>query len=175
MIDKDGVSIQAKMKPRYTKANARILKAIRYFGRLFRDKAIILRFILPKLARMVFLKVGRLVRSSWLYHPERVSNFSRYASAARKFNTVVSKGIASAHAESENLSPEKRKAVFEFLKDSNRKGWHVVQVSSGESCPHADPSKLFLHMILKMPGLLNIRIFMLFLSHLCRDAQRCRF
>lgn len=50
-------------------------------------------------------------------------------------NAVVSKGQASAHAEAENLSVEKRQEVLDFLRENRDQGWEVVQVSSGESCP----------------------------------------
>ncbi len=50
-------------------------------------------------------------------------------------NAVVSKGQASAHAEAESLSPEKRQQVKDFLKENAEEGWEVVQVSSAESCP----------------------------------------
>ena len=50
-------------------------------------------------------------------------------------NAVVSKGQASAHAEAENLSPEKREQVRDFLKENKNQGWEIVQVSSAESCP----------------------------------------
>lgn len=50
-------------------------------------------------------------------------------------NAVVSKGLAGAHAEAENLSPEKRQMVIDFLEERQGQGWNVVQVSSGESCP----------------------------------------
>lgn len=50
-------------------------------------------------------------------------------------NAVVSKGQASAHAEAENLSLEKRQEALDFLRDNRDEGWEVVQVSSGESCP----------------------------------------
>lgn len=50
-------------------------------------------------------------------------------------NAVVSKGLAGAHAEAENLSPEKRQMVIDFLSERRDQGWNVVQVSSGESCP----------------------------------------
>ncbi|MGB4107914.1 MAG: hypothetical protein WBK55_08980 [Alphaproteobacteria bacterium] len=49
-------------------------------------------------------------------------------------NAVVSKGIASAHAEAENLSPMQRLQVMRFLARNKGQGWQVVQVSSGESC-----------------------------------------
>ena len=49
-------------------------------------------------------------------------------------NAVVIKGIASAHAEAENLSPENRSRLFSFLEEHRGQGWKVVQVSSGESC-----------------------------------------
>lgn len=50
-------------------------------------------------------------------------------------NAVVSTGRASAHAEAENLSPEKRAQVIGFLENHRNEGWQIVQVSSGESCP----------------------------------------
>lgn len=49
-------------------------------------------------------------------------------------NAVVSKGIASAHAEAENLSVDQRERVMNFLRENRNQGWKVVQVSSGESC-----------------------------------------
>lgn len=56
-------------------------------------------------------------------------------SHAQDSNAVVSKGLASQHAEAENLSPEKRAAVSRFLEKNQGQGWQVMQVSSGESCP----------------------------------------
>lgn len=52
-------------------------------------------------------------------------------------NAVISKGIASAHAEAENLSPENRQRAKEFLKLNQTESfdWEIVQTSSGESCP----------------------------------------
>src|SRR5438132_1406714 len=50
-------------------------------------------------------------------------------------NAVVIKGDAGAHAEAENLSPERREDTREFLQEHRNEGWQIVQVSSGESCP----------------------------------------
>jgi hypothetical protein len=50
-------------------------------------------------------------------------------------NAVVSKGDAGAHAEAENLSPENRKKIIEFLEPRRGEGWQVIQLSSAESCP----------------------------------------
>lgn len=57
------------------------------------------------------------------------------AQQAEDSNAVISKGRASAHAESENLSPEKRLLVTQFLEQHKGEGWQIVQVSSSESCP----------------------------------------
>ena len=59
-------------------------------------------------------------------------------------NAVVSKGRASAHAEAENLSPEKRQELIKFLDDHQGEGWKVVQVSSGESCPSCRTKQVLL-------------------------------
>lgn len=71
-----------------------------------------------------------------LFHPETnqlvlVGNPEN----AQDSNAVVSKGLGSAHAEAENLSPNKRRRVIKFLTEHRGQGWHLVQVSSGESCP----------------------------------------
>lgn len=59
-------------------------------------------------------------------------------------NAVVSTGWASAHAEAENLNIEKRSAVTHFLQDHKNKGWEVVQISSGESCPSCRSKQVLL-------------------------------
>lgn len=59
-------------------------------------------------------------------------------------NAVLSKGRASAHAEAENLSPEKRGELFRFLDARRGEGWKIVQVSSGESCPSCRSKQVLL-------------------------------
>jgi len=71
----------------------------------------------------------------WLVQPEQ----DRYVIVGTSdhledANAVLSKGIASAHAESENLSPDNRQRVIDFLETHRDEGWQVVQVSSSESC-----------------------------------------
>jgi tRNA(Arg) A34 adenosine deaminase TadA len=55
-------------------------------------------------------------------------------------NAVLSKGFASAHAEAENLSPENLEKTRQMLAQKQadgiaKKNLHVVQLSTGESCP----------------------------------------
>jgi len=57
------------------------------------------------------------------------------AEALEDSNAVVSKGRASAHAEAESLCLENRTKMVVFLEGHRDEGWHIVQVSSGESCP----------------------------------------
>ena len=70
-------------------------------------------------------------------------------------NAVVSKGRASAHAEAENLSPEKRQELFNFLEDHQGEGWQIVQVSSGESCPSCRSKQILLADELVKRGLID--------------------
>ncbi len=72
----------------------------------------------------------------WLVN-ERTDEYRLVGTAEQReaSNAVLAKGIASAHAESENLSPENREQVTRFLQAHRGEGWQVVQVSSGESCP----------------------------------------
>jgi len=81
-------------------------------------------------------KGGPFGAQLWLVNP----TLNKYvivgtAQSSEDSNAVVSKGIASAHAEAENLSPEKRSQIIEFLQEHQDQGWKIVQVSSGESCP----------------------------------------
>ncbi|HOO50912.1 MAG TPA: hypothetical protein PLK94_06450 [Alphaproteobacteria bacterium] len=83
-----------------------------------------------------FPKGGPFGAQLWLYNP----NTDQYLmvgtpETANDSNAVVFIGRASAHAEAENLSPEKRAEVIGFLEDHKGEGWKVIQVSSGESCP----------------------------------------
>ena len=71
----------------------------------------------------------------WLVYPD----IDRYvvvgmADRLQDANAVLSKGVASAHAESENLSPANRRRAIDFLEARRDENWHVVQVSSSESC-----------------------------------------
>lgn len=50
-------------------------------------------------------------------------------------NSVLLKGIASAHAEAENLSLEKKIRIINFLQSNFDQDWYIIQVSSSESCP----------------------------------------
>lgn len=70
-------------------------------------------------------------------------------------NAVVSKGLASAHAEAENLSPERRKSVVDFLSLHKGKGWKVVQVSSGESCQSCRAKQVLFAQELERKGLIG--------------------
>ena len=70
-------------------------------------------------------------------------------------NAVVSKGQASAHAEAENLSPEKRQEVRDFLREHKGEGWEVVQVSSGESCPSCRSKQMLFAQELMDEGLIE--------------------
>lgn len=66
-------------------------------------------------------------------------------------NAVISKGMASAHAEAENLCLEKRQQVIEFLESHRNENWKVVQVSSGESCPCCRSKQiLFSHELIEL-------------------------
>ncbi|NCC22725.1 MAG: hypothetical protein EOM26_09735 [Alphaproteobacteria bacterium] len=81
-------------------------------------------------------KGGPFGAQLWLVHPESGRHvLVGTPDAPEDSNAVVSKGIASAHAEAENLSPEKRRMVKAFLGAHVGEGWKLVQVSSGESCP----------------------------------------
>jgi deoxycytidylate deaminase len=71
----------------------------------------------------------------WLVNPDT----DKYVLAGDLYNpvhhnAVVSKGIASAHAEAENLCPDIRWQVVDFLDKHKGEGWRLVQVSSAESC-----------------------------------------
>lgn len=71
----------------------------------------------------------------WLVQPDQ----DRYVIVGARnhledANAVISKGLASAHAESENLSPANRQRAIDFLEARRDENWHVVQVSSSESC-----------------------------------------
>lgn len=75
-------------------------------------------------------KGGPFGASLWLVQPKT----KKYIYVGTDSNAVVSKGIASAHAEAENLSAENQDKIMEFLRNNQGQGWHVVQLSSGESC-----------------------------------------
>ncbi len=90
-------------------------------------------------------KGGPFGAQLWLVHP----GTSRYvlvgtAEEPEDSNAVVSKGRASAHAEAENLSPEKRLELVKFLEDRRGEEWQIVQVSSGESCPSCRSKQILL-------------------------------
>ena len=70
-------------------------------------------------------------------------------------NAVVSKGQASAHAEAENLSVEKRQEVLDLLRENKGQGWEVVQVSSGESCPSCRSKQMLFAQELMNEGLIE--------------------
>lgn len=70
-------------------------------------------------------------------------------------NAVVSKGLASAHAEAENLSPQNRLKLIEFLAANKDEGWQVVQVSSGESCQSCRSKQVLFAEELKQRGLID--------------------
>jgi len=87
-------------------------------------------------------------------------NFNQYilvgnAESAQDSNAVVSKGLASAHAEAENLSPEKREMLIRFLEENKNQGWEVVQISSGESCPSCRSKQIVLANELIQRGLID--------------------
>ncbi|MCK6417700.1 MAG: hypothetical protein L6Q57_02025 [Alphaproteobacteria bacterium] len=69
-------------------------------------------------------------------------------------NAVVSKGIASAHAEAENLRLENREKVAKFLKARRGQGWKIVQISSGESCPSCRAKQILFAQDLISQGLI---------------------
>ncbi|MGE4314400.1 MAG: hypothetical protein AB7E85_09055 [Pseudobdellovibrionaceae bacterium] len=70
-------------------------------------------------------------------------------------NAVVSKGLANAHAEAENLSPANRLALKDFLQAHQGEGWKVVQVSSAESCQSCRSKQVLLARELIDAGLLE--------------------
>jgi len=85
-------------------------------------------------------KGGPFGAQLWIVHEAT----RQYFLISQEGNAVVSKGIASAHAEAENLNPHNRRAVVKFLQERpNCLQWKVVQVSSGESC-HSCRSKQIL-------------------------------
>lgn len=71
-------------------------------------------------------------------------------------NAVTSKGIASAHAEAENLSPENRERGKAFLQQHKTDDfdWDIVQISSGESCPSCRAKQVIFAQELKADGLI---------------------
>lgn len=79
-------------------------------------------------------KGGPFGAQLWLYHPQGDLVLVGTEQRPEDSNAVVTKGLASAHAEAENLSMSNRVQVAEFL-SRNKNGWKVVQISSGESCP----------------------------------------
>ncbi|MBV6633963.1 MAG: hypothetical protein KI792_13135 [Alphaproteobacteria bacterium] len=50
-------------------------------------------------------------------------------------NAVLSKGIASAHAEAETLTPEAADKALDYLRAHRSHELHLIQLSSAESCP----------------------------------------
>jgi len=81
-------------------------------------------------------KGGPFGAQLWLVNGEQ-DRYVLVGAAERRedSNAVVSKGRASAHAEAESLNQENRTKVVVFLGGHRDEGWHIVQVSSGESCP----------------------------------------
>ncbi|HCQ71374.1 MAG: hypothetical protein CL570_07905 [Alphaproteobacteria bacterium] len=81
-------------------------------------------------------KGGPFGASLWLYNTQTDDYVCvGTADTFQDSNAVLSKGRASAHAEAENLSADKKESVINFLTKTNDKNWVLVQVSSGESCP----------------------------------------
>lgn len=90
-------------------------------------------------------KGGPFGAQLWLVHPDT----DQYilvgtAQEPEDSNAVISKGRASAHAEAENLSLEKRQELVNFLEAHRGEGWKIVQVSSGESCPSCRSKQVLL-------------------------------
>ena len=71
-------------------------------------------------------------------------------------NAVVSKGIASAHAEAENLSEKNRKRATLFFAENQTENmdWELLQISSGESCPSCRSKQILFAQELKSNGLI---------------------
>lgn len=110
-----------------------------------------------------FPKGGPFGAQLWLFHadhpyPVLVGSPSDEG-AGQDSNAVVSKGIASAHAEAENLRPENRQRVIDFLKKDGRDGWKIVQVSSGESCPSCRGKQVAFAQELAQQGLVKPKDF----------------
>ena len=80
-------------------------------------------------------KGGPFGAQLWLYRDGEEPILVGTSAHPEDSNAVVSKGLASAHAEAENLSLENREKIINFLEEDGREGWKVVQISSGESCP----------------------------------------
>ena len=101
-------------------------------------------------------KGGPFGAQLWLYNP-RTDKYLLVGTPERPedSNAVVSKGLASAHAEAENLSPENRRKVYDFLERNRGQGWHVVQVSSGESCQSCRSKQILFAEELKSKGLID--------------------
>ncbi|MFK7839880.1 MAG: hypothetical protein AB8B83_06060 [Bdellovibrionales bacterium] len=70
-------------------------------------------------------------------------------------NAVLSKGLASAHAEAESLSEENRDMVKKFLGkyQNDDMDWEIVQTSSGESCPSCRSKQVLFARELQEKGL----------------------
>jgi hypothetical protein len=98
-------------------------------------------------------KGGPFGAQLWLYHPDEAPVLVGTEQNPEDSNAVVSKGLASAHAEAENLSPENRKKVIDFLEKDRRQGWKVVQISSGESCPACRSKQVLFALELEKKGL----------------------
>lgn len=97
-------------------------------------------------------KGGPFGAQLWLVH-EETKQFLLVGN--EDSNAVVSKGLANAHAEAENLSPANRLAVKEFLQEHQGEGWKVVQVSSAESCQSCRSKQVLLARELIDAGLLE--------------------
>ena len=69
-------------------------------------------------------------------------------------NAVVSTGIASNHAEAENLSVRRRQSVVQFLSQRRGEGWCIIHLSSGESCPSCRAKQILFAAELCFAGLL---------------------
>ena len=117
-------------------------------------------------------KAGPFSAQLWLFHPQK--NQSILVGTKENFensNAVLSKGLASAHAEAENLSPEKRHDIYKFLNTNKGKGWNIIQVSSGESCPSCRSKQIIFANELIQNKLINKNDFYVFFKSSYEQAQ----
>jgi hypothetical protein len=145
------------LPPRYLKADAK-LPGDELFWRTLVEQSDIFAYSTAKKGADGFPKGGPFGAQLWLWHEEQGPVLVGTADHPEASNAVVSKGLASAHAEAENLSPENRDKVIEFLaneKAKGRDGWKVVQVSSGESCPACRSKQVLFALELEKRGLIR--------------------
>lgn len=103
-------------------------------------------------------KGGPFGAQLWAYN-KKTGEYVLFGTGKEKqsSNAVISKGLASAHAEAENLSEVNRNIVKKFLGkyQTEDKDWEIIQASSGESCPSCRAKQTLFAQELRREGLIG--------------------